>query len=121
MLSIINNYINKSGYQEPVESTECTLKKGATVKGLDIPDGYTITFNGTYSYDLIIRQEERALQIKDETTNIKIDTTTAVLPANTQLVANEIKEGETYNLATTVLKDLVNKCMYMILQYEAMV
>ena len=108
VLSIINNYINKSGYQEPVESTQCTLKKGATVKGVDIPNGYTITFNGTDSYDLIIRQEESTLQIKDETTNIKIDTTTAVLPANTQLVANEIKEGETYNLATTVLKDLVN-------------
>ena len=108
VLGIINNYINKSGYQEPVKSTQCTLKKGATVKGVDIPNGYTITFNGTDSYDLIIRQEESTLQIKDETTNIKIDTTTAVLPANTQLVSNEIEKGETYNLATTVLKDLVN-------------
>ncbi len=109
VLSIINNYINKSGYQEPVESTQCTLKKGATVKGVDIPNGYTITFNGTDSYDLIIRQEESTLQIKDEATNIKIDTTTAVLPVNTKLVADEIKEGETFNLATKVLKDLVDK------------
>ena len=109
VLSIINNYINKSGYQEPVESTQCTLKKGATVKGVDIPNGYTITFNGTYSYDLIIRQEETSLQLKDEVTNIKINTDTTVLPADTQLVANEIKEGETYNLATTVLNDFVDK------------
>ena len=60
------------------------------------------------SSTIILKETNNMLQLKDETTNIQIDTTTAVLPANTQLVANEIKEGETYNLATTVLKDLVN-------------
>lgn len=61
------------------------------------------------SSTVILKETNNMLQLKDKTTNIKIDTTTAVLPTNTQLVANEIKEGETYNLATTVLKDFVDK------------
>ena len=109
VLNIINNHINKSGYGETLSLSQCELKEGASVKGIDIPNGYTITFKGTDSYDLIIRKKETSLQLKDEVTNIKINTNTTVLPADTQLVANEIKEGETYKAVEKLLTNDVNK------------
>ena len=81
---------------------ESIYENNEYVYTIEIPEDKEI------SSTVILKETNDMLELKDETTNIQIDTTTAVLPENTQLVANEIKEGETYNLATTVLKDLVN-------------
>ena len=95
-----------------------TVEKGLTDKNMvntdrfqGIKDLYTIKLSTTkYPNSLvIIRKADSSIQLKDEVTDIRINTNTTVLPANTQLVANEIKEGETYNLATTVLNDFVDK------------
>ena len=95
-----------------------TVEKGLTDKNMvntdryqGIKDLYTIKLSTTKHPNslVIIRKADSSIQLKDEVTDIRINTDTTVLPADTQLVANEIKEGETYNLATTVLKDFVDK------------
>ena len=96
------SYITDVRKGVPSWEDESIYENNEYVYTIEIPNDKEI------SSTIILKETNNMLQLKDETTNIQIDTTTAVLPANTQLVANEIKEGETYNLATTVLKDLVN-------------
>ncbi len=66
--------------------------------------------NSTSPLQLFIKKEQNnSLEIKDESTNIKIETDTATVPANTKLVVNEIKQGEKYNNIEKILKNSVNK------------
>ena len=75
-----------------------------------IPNIYTVkvTENSPDAL-IIIRRTDSSLQLKDESTNIRVDTDTTVLPENTQLIVNELKEGQVYETATRVLNDLVDK------------
>ena len=86
------------------------IEKGTANYVTEIPNGYTICANGNENCYVIIRKEQdSSLQIKDETTNIKIDTETTVLPANTKLIVKELKEGETYKVAEKLLTNDVDK------------
>lgn len=88
------------------------IEKGANYSGIDIENGYTIySTYGTNEkcYVVIEREKDTSLQIKDETTNIRVETNTTVLPVNTKLVVNELKEGKSYETATEVLSDLADK------------
>ena len=107
-INLINKYLDSSPkkdlYTERVTSiTKSTGKENIT-------DGYTVNYdNGKYEYVKIKRIPNTPLQIKDETTNIKIDTDTTVLPANTKLVVKELTEGETYKVAEKLLTNDVEK------------
>lgn len=79
-----------------------------------IPNIYTVNvaenseLNGiiTTSSIIIIRKVDNSINIKDETTNIKMDANTAVVPENTKLVVTEITEGKTYNTVKSTLENI---------------
>lgn len=75
----------------------------------DISNIYTLTRNDGLKVVVIANVNTKDINLKDEVTNIKIDTTTAVLPANTKLVVKELKEGETYKVAEKLLTNVVDK------------
>lgn len=46
---------------------------------------------------------------KDETTNVKLDTSTEVVPADTKLVVEKVTDGSTFALVENTLKNEINK------------
>ena len=86
-----------------------SFEKGCTWNNeyANIPNIYTLS--GNKKVAVIINREIADVGIKDETTNIKIDTDTTVLPANTKLVVKELTEGETYKVAEKLLTNDVDK------------
>lgn len=79
---------------------------------INIPDGYTVTYEGVGSENYIIARKDKStseIAQTDTTTSIKLDTTTDVVPANTKLVANKVTEGETYNTIVEALGSNVSK------------
>lgn len=110
--SQLNEYIIEQIAQYYPEYTKRITKivKGTNDYLTEIPNGYTITDSTNQNCYIIVRKKQNSsLQIKDETTNIKIDTDTTVLPANTKLVVKELKEGETYKVAEKLLTNDVDK------------
>ncbi len=108
----LNEYIIEQIAQYYPEYAKRITKivKGTTDYVTEIPNGYTIIDSSNSNCYIIVRKkQDSSLQIKDETTNIKIDTDTTVLPANTKLVVKELKEGETYKVAEKLLTNDVDK------------
>lgn len=83
-----------------------TLKKGADIE-IDIPDIYSID-GGWY---VIIRQEQEQEPVTktDNTTGIKLDTDTDIVPAETALVVKKLTAGTTYNTILASLGSDVSK------------
>ena len=107
-INLINKYLDISPKKELYTERVTSITKGTEKE--NITDGYTVNYdNGKYEYVKIKRIPNTPLQIKDETTNIKIDTDTTVLPANTKLIVKELKEGETYKVAEKLLTNDVDK------------
>lgn len=93
------------------------VEKGITDENISYVDRYEnienlytikVATNEAPNSFVIIRIIDSLLQIKDKTTNIKIDTDTTVLPADTKLVVKELKE-ETYKVAEKLLTNIVDK------------
>lgn len=79
--------------------------------GIDIPDGYTVFFK-THGYcddgAVIIKKEEANTLVQDidDTTNIKLDSDTSVIPANTVLECEKITaNNEISNIKTIIAVD----------------
>lgn len=79
--------------------------------GIDIPDGYTVFFK-THGYcddgAIIIKKEEANAPVQDidDTTNIKLDSDTSVIPANTVLECEKITaNNEISNIKTIIAVD----------------
>lgn len=103
------------------------FEKGAKdFKDNDITNGYTIKFKSTsyYTYDgvnyrlidddetyrvIIKREEKKEISNTDNNTNIKLETTTAVVPEDTTLEIERITEGEDYNIVVATLGEKINK------------
>ena len=80
-----------------------------------IPNLYTIQVKSTPSNPLpdsiiiINKEETKEITSTDTTTNIKLETTTDVVPSNTKLVAEEVKTGKTYTIVEEALGNSVSK------------
>ena len=63
-----------------------------------IKDGYTITYGNLEPAYLIVRKETNTKPVSktDKTTNIKLDATTDIVPADTKLIVNKVTEGKSY-------------------------
>lgn len=76
-------------------------------------NGYTITYsfldNDYIETVPIIINREKEINITDTETNVKINTTTDIVPAGTELVVEIILNGDTYNRVQTALSNDVNK------------
>lgn len=79
------------------------------LKTVTITNGYTINYgDSTYDYYVIAEREQpTTVTTTDKTTNVKLDTTTAVVPADTQLVVKEVTTGSEYNTVVSSLKNEV--------------
>ena len=86
-----------------------TVKKG---KEEGYENGYTITYSFNdinVSTPMIIKREVSNIDIVDNTTNIKLEADTTVVPEDTKIVVNRIENGSTYETAEKTLKDIVSK------------
>lgn len=79
-------------------------------KVLNIPNCYTISYTGlSFNCGLTVKREQpTTVTTTDTETNVKLDTTTAVVPADTQLVVKEVTTGNEYNTVVSSLGNEVN-------------
>ena len=94
------------------ETYEYTINFGdgtQKVYKLGNPNGYKTSYEGVeYSWYLIAKREQpTTITTTDTTTNVKLDATTAVVPADTQLVVKEVTTGSEYNTVFTLLENEV--------------
>lgn len=91
------------------------IKEGAKIRNVDVKNGYTVYFKEEIMpdvrEDVVIINREKPVNITnvDKETNIKLETTTAVVPENTTLEIEWITEGEKYNTLMATLGNKVNK------------
>lgn len=70
---------------------------------------YSITYTGEQIKEEPKVEEPTTIATTDTTTNIKLDTTTAVVPEGTKLVAEEVKSGDNYNVVVKAVENDVEK------------
>ena len=91
------------------------IKEGAKIDNVDVKNGYTVYLkvesSGYTVEDVVIVNREKPVSITDvdKETNIKLETTTAVVPEDTTLEIERITEGENYNTVIATLGNKVNK------------
>ena len=91
------------------------IKEGAKIDNVDVKNGYTVCFKKEimpgYAEDVVIINREKPVNITDvdKETNIKLETTTAVVPEDTILEIERITEGENYNTVIATLGNEINK------------
>ncbi len=91
------------------------IKEGAKIDNVDVKNGYTVYLkeesSGDTVEDVVIINREKPVSITDvdKETNIKLETTTAVVPEDTTLEIERITEGENYNTVIATLGNKVNK------------
>lgn len=111
IISTITNYDKEFGK----DITKVT--KGAKVKvesksnpyEIDIPNGYTVEATDRETSYIIVKKEVTTVTNTDTDTNIKLETTSSVVPSTTKLVAEKVSSGENYNTVVTVLGNDVEK------------
>lgn len=91
------------------------IKEGAKIDNVDVKNGYTVYLkvesSGDIVEDVVIINREKSVNISDvdKETNIKLETTTAVVPEDTILEIERITEGENYNTVIATLGNKINK------------
>ena len=91
------------------------IKEGAKIDNVDVKNGYTVCFKKEimpgYAEDVVIINREKPVNITDvdKETNIKLETTTAVVPEDTTLEIERVTEGENYNTVIATLGNKINK------------
>lgn len=81
---------------------------------VDIPNGYTICVDGEANSYIIIKREKEndetiSITTTDNKTEVKLDTTTNVVPKDTVLEVEKIEKGDTYNKVNETLGKDINK------------
>lgn len=112
----LNEYIIKQiqKYYEDIP-TIIEITKGAKWEGMNVTNGYTIYFSSDNIEDcdmIIINKEaenEAIISKVDRNTDIRLETTTAVVPEDTALEIERITEGEKYNTVIATLGNKINK------------
>lgn len=117
----IKEYIyNEVGkyYPEYISSIE-SVEKGAAVEDMNLnypniyknmDNVYTIVTKKEIPNNLIIiKKLDDILQLKDKSTNIKLETTTAVVPTGTTLTAEKVTKGDNYNTVVKAVEKDVSK------------
>lgn len=78
-----------------------------------VPNLYTISIKGTKSdeifYDFVTVKRDIEVNKKDEKSNIKLEADSTIVPENTILVVNELKEGTSFEIAEKSLEKEVEK------------
>lgn len=90
------------------------IKEGAKIDNVDVKNGYTIYLKGEVGFSgesivIINREKPASITDVDKETNIKLETTTAVVPEDTTLEIERITEGENYNTVIATLGNKINK------------
>lgn len=99
-----------------------SVEKGGTkpILGMEYPYTYLVHSTAGMDSAILINKEveEDSLETYepitavDNTTNIKLEATTDVLPSNTIMAVNKITEGETYNKVKTALTNVKKFTVY---------
>ena len=117
--SEINNYLAtliQDNMKYMPDNLVVTKVEQGTVQG--VTNGYTVYYEqyddegGTTkihedTFPIVVNRE-KAISTTDTETNIKLDTTVDIVPAGTELIANKVTTGNTYNIAVSSLGDEVS-------------
>ena len=106
----LNNLFGSYGQNEKITK----LEKDNTFNNPNMYKAYYTDGSFSDSAYVIIKKAEKIDDTKliekiDTITKIKLDTTTAVIPENTKLVAEEVKSGDNYNTVVKVIEKEVSK------------
>lgn len=110
------NEINK--YYPNYASVITSVEKGVTDEDMvnveiyrNMPDIYTIKVIESEAIGCLvfIKKTDNSLHIKDEATSIKMEADTTVLPSDTKLVVENLKEGTSYNTIEKALEKDTSK------------
>lgn len=111
----ITNYITTTiaNYDSNFAKDITKITKGAFAKTntyeINIPNGYTIEGANRDSSYIIVNKEVKNVITTDTTTNIKLDTTTEIVPEGTKLVAEKVTSGDNYNVVVKAVEKDVSK------------
>ena len=109
-ISKYDKYLEISNFSETITSIEKGIITSDNRFKLDIENAYTIFANNSnYSEDYIIIKRDKLIDKTDLDTNIRIETTTDVIPSGTTLVAEKVTSGDNYNIVVKALGDNVTK------------
>lgn len=113
----INEYVMNVIKPYYKEEGTISLVKGTKELGANIPDGYTVNYNGKAESYIIVRQEKpttntSAVTKTDSTTNVKLNAPVGTVPSNTVLEVKTVKEGTTYNTVKNALATMKNFAVY---------
>lgn len=111
----VNKYVInmlKEHYKEYGDGVT-SITKGVTEefeKFSDIPDIYTVNApEENYGNSIIIIRKEQPVTSSDNETKIKFETTSTVVPEDTKLVVDEVKEESTLTTIKDAIKEISNK------------
>lgn len=97
-------------------SNNITLTKGAQIDNTNIENGYTVKLKDTNEKIGVVilnktnlENEDTTIEVKNESTNIKLNANTTVVPKDITLEVKEIKEEKTLNTIKESLKEISNK------------
>lgn len=127
--SELNNYITtilKRYYTSDFLKEVVSITKGATITDAanhttnpwtkEVKDGYTVkaTFAGLGTEDsyIIVHREQPKIDTvtrTDTNTNVKLESSTDVIPADTQLVVEKLTSGDIYSIVEKSLGTDINK------------
>ena len=113
----IKDYVinNIKTYNKEFAEGITEIEKGIGLNNIyykDIEEGYTVnstTGQGELISNVIIIRKEKNIETIDKTTNIKLDTTTDIVPSNIVLETKEIKEEKILDEVKKNLKDVSDK------------
>ncbi len=105
---------NSDRYKEIAD--KITLSKGAQIDNKNIENGYTVKLKDTGEKIGVVilnktnlENEDTTVEIKNESTNIKLNANTTVVPKDTTLEVKEIKEEKALKTIKESLKEISNK------------
>ena len=79
--------------------------------GFDVPNGYTLfcNLNGDKIESYIIVNKNTIVHLEDNVTNIKLNSSSDIIPSDTILEVKEIENGKAYSIVADALKNVSDK------------
>lgn len=79
--------------------------------GFDVPNGYTLfcNLNGDKIESYIIVNKNTIVHLEDNVTNIKLNSSSDIIPSDTILEVKEIENGKEYSIVADALKNVSDK------------
>lgn len=114
--NLIKKYGDTGNYSDNISMTKGgTIYNYSTKSEIDIENGYSVKDDGEQIGVVILKKAKptteptKEVTKTDTTTNIKLETTSNVVPENTQLEVKKLTTGNTYSIVEKAINNEVSK------------